>query len=86
MSGYIFHCTPCGNAHAGECPPKAPPATAALGPGEHDWEKLAVVDLSLRQRCRKCGAFHRQGIYSAIGGVDAPPKTGCSWSYFQGPR
>jgi hypothetical protein len=23
MSGYVFHCTPCGVAHAGECPPKA---------------------------------------------------------------
>ncbi len=26
MSGYVFHCTPCGHAHAGECPPKAVPA------------------------------------------------------------
>jgi hypothetical protein len=22
MTGYVFHCTPCGKPHAGECPPK----------------------------------------------------------------
>ncbi len=25
MSGYVFHCTPCGKPHAGECPPKKLP-------------------------------------------------------------
>jgi len=23
VSGYVFHCTPCGFPHAGECPPRA---------------------------------------------------------------
>ena len=31
MTGYVFHCTPCGNAHAGECPPKAVAPTATGG-------------------------------------------------------
>ncbi len=35
LEPYIFHCTPCGKAHAGECPK---PAIKAVIPGER-WDK-----------------------------------------------
>jgi hypothetical protein len=42
MSGYVFHCTPCGIAHAGECPPKARDPFYA-GPGSFETVELPQI-------------------------------------------
>jgi len=45
MSGYVFHCTPCGTPHAGECPPKEPnPTVSQLSPRAADGQKWRWAD------------------------------------------
>lgn len=50
MSGYVFHCTPCGFPHAGECAPK-PAAPSPKKP----WEVEITVGSRWRGRAKAPG-------------------------------
>ena len=68
-----FFCRRCERSHADECAP------AAKGPASlHDWEDLAVIDLSMRSVCKTCGLRYTNALIDTmLNQVKTRPVAGC---------
>jgi hypothetical protein len=76
VSGYVFHCTPCGFAHAGECDTRKPmcetcPAGFCHGKLHHVWVKRSgpQLDLVNDYQCSGCKRTLRRTMVEVIIGT-----------------
>ena len=73
--GYVFHCTPCGFAHAGECEKEVCPTCPAgfcHGKRHHDWKKQGdpvMIDLWNTYSCSGCKTTIQRSAIDVIANV-----------------
>ena len=72
--GYVFHCTPCGFAHAGECEKEVCPTCPAgfcHGKLHHNWEKQGhpLIDLWNTYWCSQCKTTIKRSAVDVIANV-----------------